>query len=248
MEATPNRIGFNLVSLHQVDSTNNYATGLVHAGMAQHGLVVSAREQTAGKGQRNRQWNAAPGENITMSVIIEPQLEFHLAFLLSKTLAAAVHKFFASIAGEEVKIKWPNDIYWNDRKAGGILIENIVAGGKWKWAIAGIGLNINQTLFSDLPTRPVSLKQITGKTFDLEELQTRLCTSIEDQYQIMLVDPAAIERYYHQHLFRLNEKAKFRKENRVFTATVRAVNANGELVVEHGFEEKFAVGEVEWII
>jgi BirA family biotin operon repressor/biotin-[acetyl-CoA-carboxylase] ligase len=248
LKATPNRIGSRLISLHQVDSTNNYATGLVHAGMAQHGLVVTATEQTAGKGQRNRTWNSAAGENITMSVILQPEIVLHNAFLLSKTIAAAVHKFFTAHAGDEVKIKWPNDIYWNDRKAGGILIENIISGENWKWAIAGIGLNINQKSFDQLSTKPVSLLQITGKTFDLTDMQNLLCADLEKMYQIMLADPSEIEACYQQHLYRLNQEAKFRKGNRLFTAMVRSVNAMGELVVEHASEERFAVGEVEWII
>jgi BirA family transcriptional regulator, biotin operon repressor / biotin---[acetyl-CoA-carboxylase] ligase len=248
LQATPNRIGSRLISLHQVDSTNNYATGLAHAGMAQHGLVVTAKEQTAGKGQRNRTWKAAPGENITMSVVIEPDLEIHQAFLLSKTVSAAVHKFFSAFAGEEVKIKWPNDIYWNDRKAGGILIENIISGGKWKWAIAGIGININQQKFEELSTKPVSLIQITGRTFDLSVMQNGLCEELGTMYQTMLSDVNQIECYYQQHLFMLNREARFRKDNRVFSARIKSVNAMGELVVEHGTEERFAVGEVEWII
>jgi BirA family transcriptional regulator, biotin operon repressor / biotin---[acetyl-CoA-carboxylase] ligase len=248
LQATQNRIGFNLISLHRVDSTNNYATGLVHAGMAQHGLVVAAEDQTSGKGQRNRSWKSAPGENITMSVIIQPALELYNAFLLSKTIAAAVHKFFTSHTDDKVKIKWPNDIYWNDRKAGGILIENIISGGKWKWAICGIGLNINQKSFNDLSTKPVSLIQITGKSFELSTLQIALCDEIEKMYQTLRTDPDKIETYYQQQLFLLNEEARFRKGNRVFSAFVRSVNTKGELVVQHGFEEKFAVGEVEWII
>ena len=109
--------------------------GLVHAGMAQHGVAVFTHEQTKGKGQRHKQWTATANENIILSIIIEPGLSIDRQFLLSMYTAVAVQNFFAHYAGNDTKIKWPNDLYWRDRKAGGILIDNIVTGFNWKYAI-----------------------------------------------------------------------------------------------------------------
>ena len=152
--------------LASVDSTNNYAMGQVHAGLAKHGEAWFAREQHSGRGQRSKQWVTQPGENIILSTVVEPFLLIQQQFALSAAIALACHRFFSKYAGEETKLKWPNDLYWRDRKAGGILVENVLKGQDWKFAIAGMGININQTSFPDHLTYPVSLKQITGKTFD----------------------------------------------------------------------------------
>src|SRR4029078_6487819 len=110
--------------------------GLIHAGMAQHGTAVFAHEQTKGKGQRNKQWLSAPNKNIILSLIVQPfGLRTNELFLLSMSGAIGVQNFFNSQAGGKTKIKWPNDMYWRDRKAGGILIENIIQGEEWKYAI-----------------------------------------------------------------------------------------------------------------
>jgi BirA family transcriptional regulator, biotin operon repressor / biotin---[acetyl-CoA-carboxylase] ligase len=122
-------IGNPFIELQQVESTNNYATGMVHEGMAQHGMVVFANHQTKGKGQHNRTWLSEEGKNIAMSVILQPPgLALSQSFLISMATALGVQRFFAKYAGSETKVKWPNDLYWRDRKAGGILIENIVLG------------------------------------------------------------------------------------------------------------------------
>src|SRR5687768_13782589 len=139
---------------------------LIHEGMAQHGTVVFAHEQTKGKGQRNKQWISAPNQNLMFSLITEPfGLNTSQVFLLSMSVANGVQAFFNKYAVDQVKIKWPNDLYWGDRKAGGILIENIVQGTNWKHAIIGIGININQTDFGDF-IKAVSLKMIIGKAYD----------------------------------------------------------------------------------
>jgi BirA family biotin operon repressor/biotin-[acetyl-CoA-carboxylase] ligase len=115
-------IGQRLIILPSIDSTNNYAMGQANAGLAGHGTVYFALEQTAGKGQRGKSWITTVGENIMMSVVIEPQsLKINDQFLLSAAIALGCYDFFKSYAGDEISIKWPNDIYWRDRKAGGYL-------------------------------------------------------------------------------------------------------------------------------
>ncbi len=179
--------GSPFVELQSVDSTNNYARQLIHAaalpdrqGMAQHGMAIFTHEQVAGKGQRGKTWNTEKGANIALSILINPQgLSINNQFYLSACAAVVVHEFFSKYAGDETKIKWPNDLYWQDRKAGGILIESVIRGsdlgvGSWPWAIIGIGININQTSFEGLPN-PVSLKQITGKNFEPLVLAKELC-------------------------------------------------------------------------
>ena len=143
----------SFIELQSVDSTNNYAMARVAEGVAQHGSAYFAHEQTAGKAQRGKIWISEKGANIMMSMVIKPLfLQPSEQFKLSACVAVALHDFLKRYAGEQTKIKWPNDIYWRDRKAAGILIENVISTGKlaignWQWAIVGIGVNLNQVDF-----------------------------------------------------------------------------------------------------
>ena len=234
--------------LDRVDSTNNYAMAQVHAGMAKHGMAWFAREQAAGKGQRGRQWDSEPGKNIALSLILQPELmKINQGFYLSATVALACNDLFSKYARDETSIKWPNDIYWRDRKAGGILIENVQQGSTWKYAIVGIGININQTLFSKYLKNPVSLKQITGKDHDAAKLG-------EELYDLLMERTAAMEttsfentlKTYNQHLFGLNKTVRLKKDNAVFETVIKEVNAQGQLVTVDAVERSFDFGQVEW--
>jgi BirA family biotin operon repressor/biotin-[acetyl-CoA-carboxylase] ligase len=252
----PKRIGAALIELQQVDSTNNYATALAHAGMAQPGTAVLAHYQSAGKGQRHKGWSAAPGENITLSLVLQPDafagagfasLSAANAFRFSMAIALGAQRFFARYAGDETFVKWPNDLYWRDRKAGGILIENILSGSSWKWAIAGLGININQTDFEGLALRAVSLRQITGKAWEIKPLALGLCGQIEAALEQLAQDPESVVADYHRVLYKMGEIVRLKKDARVFSARVLGVSAEGRLRVQHAIDEEFAVGEVEWV-
>jgi len=243
-----NPIGTPFIELHTVESTNNYAMGLVHEGLARHGTAVFAHEQTRGKGQRDRQWLSAKDQNIALSVVVEPAgIAISGSFLLSMCVAVAAHRFVSKHLGDEVRIKWPNDIYWRDRKAGGILIENLLQGSSWRFAVAGIGLNINQTEFPQLETKAVSFRQVTGNLYQPLFLAKELCVALQENLQ-QLNNSAAVAAAYRAALYKKNERVKLRKDNRVFDATIKDVTLMGELVVQHATEEKFAVGEVEWLL
>ncbi|HEY1114120.1 MAG TPA: biotin--[acetyl-CoA-carboxylase] ligase [Chitinophagaceae bacterium] len=241
-------IGSHFIELQQVDSTNNYATGLVHAGMAQGGTVVFTHEQTKGKGQRTKTWKSQKGANILMSVVIQPRpLPLTQGFLLSMATANAVHRFFRPLAGSETKVKWPNDLYWRDRKAGGILIENIIHGTEWHYAIVGIGININQVEFPGLKAKAVSLRQITGKEYDVLALARQLCRHLQQCYALLESHPHVIREEYHEHLYKLDETVRLKQDGRVFDATIKGVTPLGDLVTFSTIEERFSVGEVEWV-
>ncbi len=242
-------IGSPFIELQQVESTNNYATGMVHEGMAQHGLAVFAHHQTRGKGQHNRSWLGEEGKNIAMSIVLQPPgFALSQSFLISMATALGVQRFFSHYAGSETKVKWPNDLYWRDRKAGGILIENIVSGSEWKAAVIGIGININQTNFEGLDTKAVSLKQITGKEYEPVGLAKEMCSHLSETYTILHKLPSQIMEEYKNHLFMINETARLKKGSRVFDARIKDVTAMGELIVQHATEERFRVGEIEWVM
>ncbi len=240
----------SLVIIDSVDSTNNYAMGLIREGMANHGAAYFAIEQTAGKGRRNKGWITEPGKNILLSIIVQPAfISLNKQFELSVAVALGCHDFFKNYAGENVYLKWPNDIFWNDRKAGGILIENVIKGKKWKWSVIGIGININQTKFSVKGNfLPVSLKQITGKNFNVVKLANELYAFIMSRYiQLQKNDFKKMLAEYNSHLFALDKKVKFKKDNILFNAFVKGVNENGQIITNDGLERLFSFDEVEWV-
>jgi BirA family biotin operon repressor/biotin-[acetyl-CoA-carboxylase] ligase len=243
-----NPIGEPFIELSEVDSSNNYAIGQVKALMAGHGTTWFAWHQKAGRGQRGKAWNAEPGQNITMTTIAEPaSVLVENQFILSVMAALACADFFAMHAGE-AKIKWPNDVYWRDRKAGGILIENIIQGQVLKFSVIGIGININQTLFADDLPNAVSLKQITGKTYNVIDLAKELCACIENRWQQLKMQPSYLLKEYSSRLYKLGEQVTFKKDNIFFDGTVAGVNENGDLLIDTGVQTAVPFGSVEWLI
>lgn len=241
-------LGNPFIELQSVDSTNNYALAQVHAGLAQHGAAFFAHEQWAGKGQRGKTWVAEKDSSLIVSVVINPQpLIIAQQFQLSACVAVSFCEFFSRYAGDATSIKWPNDIYWQDRKAGGILVENVINSSKWQWAIAGMGININQPSFAEELKNPVSLRQITGRTFDTVELAKELCL-ILDQHFNELIDTGFdhIYQLYTSHLYKKGQVVRFKKGSRTFEATIKTISPEGRLIVQHATEEEFMWGEVEW--
>lgn len=191
--ATPNiLLGAPLIELSTIDSTNIYAMAQIKAGLAKSGSCYTADFQTNGKGQHGRVWESTKGQNLLCSYILElntldalknwtpaDQIGF------SAAIALGARAFFAAFAGSETKIKKPNDIYFSDRKAGGILIENLVRGQEWTWTVIGIGMNINQTEFSpealnSVSSNPISLQEITNQSWDIKKMQQHLSEALNN--------------------------------------------------------------------
>ena len=262
LPSAANPIGSPFVELQSVDSTNKYAMSMVHdanlpgrQGVAQHGMAIFAHEQTDGKGQRGKKWSSEKGSNIALSIIINPNpLALSEQFKLSVCTAVSIHEFFSRFAGDETKIKWPNDLYWRDRKAGGILIENIVGSresgvGSWNWSVIGIGININQTLFPADLSNPVSLKQITGKEPEPVKLAKELCLIFDKNFQLLIKGNfEQLFAFYQAHLYKKNEKVRLKKGGRIFETTIKAVSETGQLITHHSMEERFEFGELDWVV
>lgn len=218
-------------------------------------MAIFAHHQTAGKGQRGRAWLGEKGENIALSLVVKPApLPVSAQFRLSVCVAAAAHAFFSQYAGDECSIKWPNDLYWKDRKAGGILIENVIHGGStnmagWDWAVIGIGMNINQRRFAADAKNAVSLRQITGKPVDVISLASQLAATVLDRVNTLQQGRYdELHAYYLYHFYKKEQVVKLRSGSRIFDATIKGITPEGKLLVFHRFEEEFAVGEVEWIL
>jgi BirA family biotin operon repressor/biotin-[acetyl-CoA-carboxylase] ligase len=241
-------IGNSFVELPSIGSTNNYAMEKVHAGQAFHGNVFFAHEQYEGKGQFGKKWNAAPNQNILMSVVLEPDfLKTSQQFAITVCVVTSCINFLNNHIPGEFIIKWPNDLYWRERKAGGILIENIIQGDKWKFAVVGIGINVNQTAFPNFLPNPVSLKQISGRAFTPVDLAKELCTNLEDKYQRLQSGGfAALLRDYNDYLFKKNQKVKLKKENIVFETMILEATHEGQLHTKDMIDRYFSFGEVSF--
>ena len=240
-------IGHLFIELDSVGSSNNYAMERIRDGKASHGTVFFAYEQTEGKGQRGRKWLASKGENIQMTIVLQPvKDQIHQSFALSAAIALGCYELLNLFLPDLIAIKWPNDLYIRDRKAGGILIENLVSGNDWNHAIVGIGININQTVFNpDIP-RPGSLKLETGKNYDPMQLAKTLCNLLEIVFaEYSEGNQKKIVDRYNDHLYKKNEKVKLKKGTQVFETTIREVNNQGELITFDVMERSFESGSVE---
>jgi BirA family transcriptional regulator, biotin operon repressor / biotin---[acetyl-CoA-carboxylase] ligase len=218
--ATPNiLLGAPLIELSTIDSTNIYAMDQIKQGLAKSGSCYTADFQTNGKGQHGRVWESSKGQNLLCSYILElntldalknwtpaDQIGF------SASIALGARAFFAAFAGSETKIKKPNDIYFSDRKAGGILIENLVRGKEWTWTVIGIGMNINQSSFSSaavnsVSSNPISLQEITNKIWDLKQMQQHLSEALSNAIQNWLqLGEAATLNQLEQYVIELDKK------------------------------------------
>ena len=189
-----------------------------------------------------------------MSVVVQPKsLITGTTFGLSATMALGCYDFFKNHAGEDpTRIKWPNDLYWHDRKAGGILIETLTAAHSAvdsRFAIVGIGININQTSFDPHVPNPVSLKQITGRNWDLRELASELCACLQTRYEALAASgPKPILEEYNNVLYKRHQVVHLKKEAAVFETTIQGVATNGTLITKDVVERNFAFGEVEWLV
>lgn len=243
-------IGEPFISFSQVGSTNDEARKAIQEGLATHGMAFFSSNQVAGRGQRGKTWSSTPGASVALSILIRPDfLTVLQQFQLNMALALGVWDALAYHAGQKkLRIKWPNDLYWENKKLGGILIESIVSSsGQWAWAIAGIGLNINQHDFDPSLPNPISLFQIIGREQDPQTVARSLCSFIKIRLEQLQEQKAGLlHAEFEQRLYKKGESARFKIGNRSFSALVKGVTDNGELLLE-GEPTSFATGSIEWI-
>jgi len=248
-------IGKNLIELDSVDSTNNFARQMLSNSKPVEGTVIVAREQFAGRGQMGSSWETEVGKNITLSVILYPdQLDADKQFFLNMAIALAVKDFCEFVLNDEVKIKWPNDIYYHDSKLGGILIENTINGSKIASSIIGIGLNVNQEVFDVALPNPVSLiqvkKPVEALTYDMPVLVEELCAYLEKYYlQLRQQHYNFLDKGYTVSLYRYQQTHEFKRGENIIKGEINGVAKDGKLIIHsNGKELRFGFKEVEYII
>jgi len=226
-------IGSNLVHHATLSSTNTVAAQLLRSGEFTEGTVIHADYQSAGKGQQGNRWESEQGKNLLFSVILCPQsVSPEDQFLISMCLSLGICDFLDNHVGG-AKIKWPNDIYLNNDKIAGMLIENSLTGATIENSIAGIGLNINQEDFGTLLPRPVSLKMATGKEFDVNKCLKELLHDLDIRYkQLLYGDRILIKSDYLSRLYRFMEWHSYESSGSVFTGRIIDVLVSGIIRIE----------------
>jgi len=239
-----------IVRIQSTDSTNNYANRQIRDNDVLEGTVFLTYEQTAGRGQINNFWESEPRQNLTFSIVFYPEfLEIRRQFMLSKVVALGIYNGMNKYV-DQMSIKWPNDIYVGDKKLGGILIENSIQSGILKNSVAGVGLNVNQTVFHSNAPNPVSLQLLTNTQFDCETILTEVVAEINSFYELLRQGEFdRIDRKYISSLYRLNEKHGFRTGSEVFEGEIIGVNDIGQLLIrrDDGQILNFHFKEVEFL-
>lgn len=239
----------NIIVLKEVDSTNNYAKQLI-ADKVEEGTVVLAQYQNAGKGQQGNFWESTAGKNLLFSLILYPNfLAAGKQFYISKVVSLALVNILKKEL-ENVTIKWPNDIYIGEKKVAGILVENSIKGSLLDSSIIGIGLNLNQETFTSDAPNPVSLKQITGKSYDVQ----LVLNEFYKECNLLLNDLKeakfkSIDEAYFSSLFRNSTWSLFRKNGKKFEARIIGIGEFGQLQLEQksGEISTFMFKEVEFV-
>lgn len=232
----------------ETTSTNDLAASATYG----HGDIIIADAQTKGRGQRGNSWNSTPGENLTFSLVIQPDhLQAEEQFYISKIISLSLVETLAAY-GTQASVKWPNDIYTGDRKIAGVLIENDLMGACIKKSIAGIGLNVNQRLFDPGLPNPTSMTLEKGDRYDRADVLKTFIISFRKFYDNLLHGKKkSIDSSYAAALYRKEGVHSFREPSgELFQAHIREVWPTGDLVLERsdGTVKNYLFKEVEFIL
>ena len=224
-------MGKNLVFVPECHSTNTLALQLSQKPQTAEGTLVVTDHQTAGRGQRGNVWEAQPGQNLTFSIIFKPFfLPVKDQFYLTIALSLAIRDFLLNMSLEDVFIKWPNDMLVANKKICGILIENQIQGTQLLNAVAGVGLNVNQTEFS--VQTATSIKLLTGNETGLAETLELLASFIEARYlQLREKRYLSLFTEYNELLYWRNEKHIFTSNEDDFEGVIEGIDEMGRLVI-----------------
>lgn len=247
------------MKVERTESTNTLMRELIARGNPPE--YIYAGYQTAGRGQQGNGWESAPDENLLCSILIEREktvaLKEESPFYMNVAVSVAVQR----LLGEGFTIKWPNDIYWQDKKVAGILIENAIVGNQVAYSIAGIGLNVNQTEFLSGAPNPISLRQISGESYDIDALMNQLLASIQE---VQTWPREQLWAYYRAHLYRreglwpfverevstaptMNADAATKGQ---FLARIEDILPTGEIVLrdQEGKKRKYHFKQIRYIV
>ncbi len=240
-----------IIRVEEIDSTNHYLKQLVREQHPEEGSLVVTDYQTGGRGQMGSSWFSPKGVNLLFSLLIYPRgVRANEQFIISRIASLAVKNTLDQFTND-IRIKWPNDIYWKDQKIAGILIENDIQGKEIENSVIGIGININQQIFPPNLPNPVSLRLITGSEHDRDYILDLLIREFFLLYHdFQSGKTAAIEDEYMLDLYRVKEYYWFEDTNGRFRAMIEDVLPSGHLVLrtlDNDEERKYAFKEVAFV-
>lgn len=254
MTPSPEIFPVPLIHISETNSTNNYLQTLCARQKVGELTTVVADFQTSGRGQRGNSWESEPLKNLLFSFVLFPVFwEARCQFLISQIISLAIKEELSTYT-EDISIKWPNDIYWKDKKICGMLIENDLTGTHISRSIAGIGININQEAFTSPAPNPVSLKQITGQSYSPEQILASIMKRIKDYYALLQTENESVNSLiadrYTGSLFRKDGFHLYTDANGKFLARLLRVEPDGRLILEDqiGTERTYLFKEVQYDI
>ena len=235
-----------IIRLEEIDSTNRYLKDYREEGDEEM-IVAVADYQTAGKGQGTHTWESEKGKNLLFSIKVYPHwIPVRRQFVLSMAGALAVKDALDSYV-ENITFKWPNDVYWNDQKISGTLIENTIDSKGIKSCVFGIGLNVNQLVFHSDAPNPVSLAQILGHEVDRDEVLKKILDGFEKYYELLRrADYMDVSGIYHLSLYRRKGFHPYRDADGEFEGALVEVEDDGHLILHdrQGRIRSYAFGEI----
>lgn len=223
----------NIIKLNAIDSTNTYLKEISSKDVINDYTIVTANYQTSGRGQMGANWNSEKAKNLMCSVFKDCfNVSIKNQFYISMVTSLAIIKTLQSFSVQKLRIKWPNDILSENKKICGILIENVIKNNKLVASIIGVGLNVNQTEFVNLPNAS-SLKSITGTVFNTDELLQLIIKNLKYYFTILEKGHLKVlKNDYENLLFRKNKPSTFKdQQGTVFTGFIKGINEIGQLQI-----------------
>lgn len=248
---------YKTIDISSIESTNSFAKSLPELDDSGLPVVVMTDNQTGGRGQRGNHWESEAGKNLTFSVVLYPRWmsasnQFELSMLVSIGIINALRRYVDT--PQWLKIKWPNDIYFGEKKIAGILIENSIGDNRIEKSVIGIGINVNQSEFKSDAPNPVSLIHISGSETDRRELLTNVVENILDMIDQYESDsePDELSYLYNSMLWR-NDNGYHRwqtPDGKEFEAKLDRVDTDGRLwlVEASGNAKSYLFKEVQAIL
>ena len=222
-----------IIKLDAIDSTNSYLKRLLTKGIVDDLTVVVSKHQTKGKGRNENIWENEASLNLAFSIYKKfNNLDVKDKFMLNVISSLSVFQLLKENNLNKISIKWPNDIMTVNRKISGILIENSVRGKLINESVIGVGINVNQKKFDNLPNA-TSLFIETGSEFSLDSLASRLAEIFRKKFLQLEKNKEELLKYYNNHLFLKKTDLNFiDQENKKFTGKIISVNKRGELKIK----------------
>lgn len=224
---------YHIIRLEEVASTNDYARDLLRDALPAEGTIILAGFQKKGRGHDGNTWESEAGKNLLMSIILYPDfLEVAKQFYLSMAVALGIVDALEELLPDEsFLLKWPNDIYFGNRKLGGILINTEIIGEQFRYVIAGTGINVNQVQFSPEIPNPVSLLQICSKKFGIEHVSKLVAAGIMRRIGSLESSAGSVREDYQKCMLGMGQQRNFIYKGKNISATIGGVDEFGHLIL-----------------